>query len=67
MEKCPKCDETECDCVVNEEDNGPMLIMRATADIKRDRTLYEAPVIAIQRPSETPSQYDNVANQTTRN
>lgn len=50
MDKCPKCDEMECDCVVSDEDNGPMLVMKE-------------PTTNIQRPSESLSQYDNVNNE----
>lgn len=37
VEICPKCNETDCDCI-KEEDEGPMLIMRAP-EIKRDNPL----------------------------
>ncbi|XP_049823175.1 sodium- and chloride-dependent GABA transporter ine-like isoform X2 [Aethina tumida] len=72
LEKCPKCDEMDCDCVIKDEECGPMLVMH-TPDIRRDISvpynmynqpstiprIQSAPRIA-PSPADTLSQYDNV-------
>lgn len=36
IDKCPKCGETDCDCVIRDEELGPMLVMQAHPEIRRD-------------------------------
>ncbi|CAH0555766.1 unnamed protein product [Brassicogethes aeneus] len=77
LEKCPKCDEMDCDCIIKDEECGPMLVMHSP-EIKRDPSMAKmyAPVttraVDVQkflnyadtdRP-DTLSQYDNVNNKT---
>lgn len=39
MDKCPKCDETDCDCAIKEEECGPMLVMQAHPEIRKDMNI----------------------------
>lgn len=39
IDKCPKCEETDCDCVIKDEELGPMLVMQAHPEIQRDLNL----------------------------
>ncbi|KAJ8961072.1 hypothetical protein NQ314_006002 [Rhamnusium bicolor] len=42
LEKCPKCDEMDCDCIINDDDVGPMLVM-LPSDIKQEENLSAIP------------------------
>ncbi|XP_048522305.1 sodium- and chloride-dependent GABA transporter ine isoform X2 [Dendroctonus ponderosae] len=39
IDKCPHCEELECDCVIKEEEIGPMLVMQAHPEIRRDMNI----------------------------
>ncbi|CAG9817388.1 unnamed protein product [Phaedon cochleariae] len=74
LDRCPKCDEMDCDCMIKEDDTGHLIVMRPTAvDIMAGEkaTIPLFPVASspnIQAgnngnstcPTETLSQYDNV-------
>ncbi|KAG5896455.1 hypothetical protein JTB14_002597 [Gonioctena quinquepunctata] len=78
LERCPKCDQIDCDCVLKDDDMGPMLIMHSPADIDR-KDPAATPLFAVAStpnlqaqdsaqatqasdPTETLSQYENVKN-----
>ncbi|XP_056634493.1 sodium- and chloride-dependent GABA transporter ine isoform X1 [Diorhabda sublineata] len=76
LEKCPKCSEMDCDCTLD-EDEGPMLIVKPVVEMKNIKeektaeplfpTIDSSTILQNHvetehvEPSETLSEYDNVA------
>ncbi|XP_030746913.1 sodium- and chloride-dependent GABA transporter ine-like [Sitophilus oryzae] len=68
MDKCPKCDEPDCDCVLKEEESSPMLVMQAHPEITGDiqagmplfTTMSNARSPEGDRKNSNISQYENV-------
>ncbi|CAG9760085.1 unnamed protein product [Ceutorhynchus assimilis] len=61
MDKCPKCEETDCDCVIKDEEIRPMLVMQAHPEIRRDLNIQSG------TPIYTPSVASNYNNATSSN
>ncbi|XP_074031277.1 sodium- and chloride-dependent GABA transporter ine-like isoform X2 [Leptinotarsa decemlineata] len=75
VERCPKCDETDCDCFLKDEEMEQMLVMRPTGDVltgdnsvpltalfpvASSPNLQAKDAAQINNHEETFSQYDNV-------
>ncbi|CAG9860624.1 unnamed protein product [Phyllotreta striolata] len=77
MEKCPKCSELDCDCIIGHDDGESILVVKPTADIHnilKDKK-ESAPFFPVNNStspefkdvddvklSETLSEYDNITN-----
>ncbi|XP_050310141.1 sodium- and chloride-dependent GABA transporter ine-like isoform X2 [Anthonomus grandis grandis] len=57
IDKCPKCSETDCDCLIMEEETGPMLVMQAHPDIRKDLNMQTGPMPAYSPTTITASKY----------